>query len=237
MLLAGPEDELQLLKEDLPLEPNFRWLNIRGSNASIGNALDRAESFLLLGGLLGVLLAGVAVGLSAHRYRQRHFDHVGVLKTLGATPGQILRGFMGLLLLVGAAAIGLGLAAGGLLHIAIVELLAQFLPVLPAPGLRPFTLGAVTGLITMRWLSLCQPLYLKSVEPMRVIRRDLGVAPLSRWASYGAAAAEAISRCWFGIPRTLCSFLGAYRRRGCDYGVWVCGLCAFARWPGGRYAG
>ena len=170
MLLAGPEDELQLLKEDLPLEPNYRWLDIRGSNASIGNALDRAESFLLLGGLLGVLLAGVAVGLSAHRYAQRHFDHVGVLKTLGATPGQILRGFMGLLLLVGAAAIGLGLAAGGLLHIAIVELLAQFLPVsLPAPGLRPFTLGAVTGLICALAFAMPAFVHLKSVEPMRVI--------------------------------------------------------------------
>ena len=126
MLLAGDNDELEALKEALPLQPNYRWASIRESSSSIGNALDRAESFLLLGGLLGVLLAGVAVGLSAHRYAQRHFDHVGVLKTLGATPGQILRGFMGLLLLVGSVAILLGLAAGGLLHLAIVEVLAQF---------------------------------------------------------------------------------------------------------------
>ena len=107
MLLAGDNDELEALKEALPLQPNYRWASIRESSSSIGNALDRAESFLLLG-LLGVLLAGVAVGLSAHRYAQRHFDHVGVLKTLGATPGQILRGFMGLLLLVGSVAILFG---------------------------------------------------------------------------------------------------------------------------------
>ena len=67
MLLAGDNDELEALKEALPLQPNYRWASIRESSSSIGNALDRAESFLLLGGLLGVLLAGVAVGLSAHR--------------------------------------------------------------------------------------------------------------------------------------------------------------------------
>ncbi|MEC9133144.1 MAG: FtsX-like permease family protein [Pseudomonadota bacterium] len=235
MLLAGPEDELQLLKEDLPLEPNYRWLDIRGSNASIGNALDRAESFLLLGGLLGVLLAGVAVGLSAHRYAQRHFDHVGVLKTLGATPGQILRGFMGLLLLVGAAAIGLGLAAGGLLHIAIVELLAQFLPVsLPAPGLRPFTLGAVTGLICALAFAMPAFVHLKSVEPMRVIRRDLGVAPLSRWASYGAAAAGSLALLVWYTKNFMLTFWALI---GAVVVITVFGFVAYALLRGGRVAG
>ena len=105
LLLSGAEVELEALREALPLKPNFSWVSVRESSPRIGRALDRAESFLLLGGLLGVLLAGIAVGLSAHRYAQRHFDHVGVLKTLGATPTQILRGFMSLLLMVGLAAI------------------------------------------------------------------------------------------------------------------------------------
>ncbi|NCF44785.1 MAG: FtsX-like permease family protein, partial [Proteobacteria bacterium] len=148
LLLAGDDSQLQDLRESLPLKPNFAWISVRESSPRIGRALDRAESFLLLGGLLGVLLAGIAVGLSAHRYAQRHFDHVGVLKTLGATPAQILRGFMSLLLLVGLAAILMGLAAGSLVHIAIVEILASLIAVeLPVPTLRPFLLGSATGLI------------------------------------------------------------------------------------------
>ena len=96
----------------------------------------------------GVLLAGIAVGLSAHRYARRHFDHVGVLKTLGATPAQILRGFMSLLLLVGAVAILLGLLAGSLLHVVIVQLLASLIAVeLPTPTLRPFLLGGACLLV------------------------------------------------------------------------------------------
>ena len=189
LLLSGAEVELEGLREDLPLKPNFNWVSVRESSPRIGRALDRAESFLLLGGLLGVLLAGIAVGLSAHRYAQRHFDHVGVLKTLGATPTQILRGFMSLLLMVGLAAIGLGLLLGSLLHVAIVEILATLIAVeLPLPTARPFLLGAATGLICALAFAMPAFIHLKNVEPMRVIRRDLGVAPLSRWLSYGAAA-------------------------------------------------
>lgn len=235
MLLAGPDAVLQQLKTELPLAPNYRWMDIRESSPSIGNALDRAESFLLLGGLLGVLLAGVAVGLSAHRYAQRHFDHVGVLKTLGATPAQILRGFMGLLLLVGAAAILLGLLLGGLLHLAIVEVLAQFLPVaLPVPGLRPFMLGAVTGLICALAFAMPAFVHLRNVEPMRVIRRDLGVTPLSRWASYGAAALGSLALLvWYtkSIELTFWTLIGAV------VVITVFGFIAYALLRGGRVAG
>ena len=62
------EDEL---RSALPLEPNYRWRGIRESSPSIGSALDRAESFLLLGGLLGVLLAGVAVNFNSPVARSR----------------------------------------------------------------------------------------------------------------------------------------------------------------------
>jgi len=235
MLLAGADDELDALKEALPLQPNYRWASIRESNSSIGNALDRAESFLLLGGLLGVLLAGVAVGLSAHRYAQRHFDHVGVLKTLGATPMQILRGFMGLLLLVGSVAIFLGLAAGGLLHLAIVEVLAQFLPVsLPVPGLRPFALGAVTGLICALAFAMPAFVHLKNVAPMRVIRRDLGVPPLSRWISYGAAAAGSLVLLVWYTNSLLLTF---WALAGAVVVITVFGFLAHWLLRGGRVAG
>ena len=193
LLLSGDDMQLQDLRESLPLKPNFSWISVRESSPRIGRALDRAESFLLLGGLLGVLLAGIAVGLSAHRYAQRHFDHVGVLKTLGATPAQILHGFMSLLLLVGLVAILMGLAAGSLVHIAIVEILSSLIAVeLPVPTLRPFLLGSATGLICALAFAMPAFAHLKNVAPMRVIRRDLGVAPLSRWLSYGAAAAGSL---------------------------------------------
>jgi putative ABC transport system permease protein len=193
LLLRGDEGDLESLRNNLELEPNYRWVSIRESSPRIGSALDRAESFLLLGGLLGVLLAGIAVALSAHRYAARHYDHVGVLKTLGATPSQILYGFLSILLLIGSIAIVIGLAAGGLLHLLIVQILSTLITIeLPPPGLRPFALGTATGLICAVSFAMPAFIHLKDVSPMRVIRRDLGVAPASRWLSYGAAIAGSI---------------------------------------------
>lgn len=189
LLLRGDDDALETLRESLTLEPNYFWRSIRDSSQSIGAALERAESFLLLGGLLGVLLAGVAVALSAHRYAQRHYDHVAILKTLGATPNQILRAFMVLLSVVGAVAVSLGLLLGSGLHVAIVAVLAEIVPVsLPMPTARPFLLGAATGFICALAFALPPLLHLHRISPMRVIRRDLGAAPPSQILSYGAAA-------------------------------------------------
>ncbi len=193
MLLKGPDAELEALKDELPLEPNFRWVGIRDSSPRIGSALDRAESFLLLGGLLAVLLAGVAVALSAHRYSQRHYDHVGILKTVGATPNQILYGYLGILVVIGTVAVLLGLLLGSVLHLALVAVLQTLIPIdLPMPGPRPFFLGSATGLICALAFAMPPLLHLKNISPMRVIRRDLGVAPASQWLSYGAAIAGSL---------------------------------------------
>nr|BAH89730.1 ABC-type transport system, permease component [uncultured bacterium] len=195
LLLKGDDGALEALKDTLGIEddPNFWWRGIRESSPTIGSALTRAESFLLLGGLLGVLLAGVAVALSAHRYARRHYDHVGVLKTLGATPNQILTSYVGLLVVVGGIAVALGLLVGTGLHFGIVLLLKSVIPVeLPSPSVRPYLLGAVTGLICTMAFALPPLLHLKNVSPMRVIRRDVGAAPPSQIASYGAAVAGSL---------------------------------------------
>ncbi len=193
LLLKGDDASLAALRGSLTLEPNYVWRSIRDSSETIGGALDRAESYLLLGGLLAVLLAGVAVALSAHRYARRHYDHVAILKTLGATPRQILSGFLVMLAAIGAAAVVLGLLLGTLLHLGIVAALGSLVPVsLPLPGPRPFLLGAATGFVCALSFAVPPLLHLHRISPMRVIRRDLGAAPPSQLLSYLAAAAGSL---------------------------------------------
>ena len=214
LLLAGEDERLAALREALEgeLRPNYRWRSIRDANETIDRALSRAESFLLLGGLLAVLLAGIAVALGANRYARRHFDHVAVLKTLGSTPAEVQWGYIGVLFVIGGIGAVAGLALGALVHLGIIAALGSYLPVsLPAPGARPILVGLVTGFICLLAFALPPLLALKKISPMRVIRRDVGVG-VGPVASYGFAIVGSLGLLiWYSgdVFLTLWALLGA----------------------------
>ncbi len=153
---------------------DFRLRDVRQGAQGIGNALDRGERFLLLGGLLGVILAGIAIALSAYRYSNRHFDHVAILKTLGATPTRIDTLFTTVFLILGLLATIVGSGIGWLAQLGIVKILEPFIPItLPAPGFRPLIVGGVTGFVCLIAFALPPILKLRATAPSRVIRREL----------------------------------------------------------------
>ena len=156
------------------LGADARMFGIKEGAEGIGDALDRGERFLLLGSLLGVVLAGVAIALAARRYSLRHYDHVAILKTLGATPAMIDGIFVTIFLVLGLVATALGAATGYLMQSGLVEILSPFIPIeLPAPSIKPVLLGLVTGLVCLLSFALPPLLKLRTTGPMRVIRRDL----------------------------------------------------------------
>ena len=73
-LFAGERDALAEFSTWVKpqLGEDARLFGVKDGTERIGNALQRGERFLLLGGLLGVLLAGVAIALAAQRYSLRH---------------------------------------------------------------------------------------------------------------------------------------------------------------------
>jgi putative ABC transport system permease protein len=196
LLLAGDAAALAAFEHTVAgqLGAGFRLLGIRDAGGSIAATLDRAEAFLSLGGLLAVLLAGLAVALAAQRYVRRHYDHVAILKTFGTTPAEILWGYLGLLGLVGVLATLVGLALGVLLHVAIVAALSSFLPLaLPWPGARAFVSGAVTGFVCLAAFALPPVLALQGISPLRVLKRELADVAVPRRLSYSCAAAGGLA--------------------------------------------
>jgi putative ABC transport system permease protein len=109
---AEAESEASLLKEVSETYPNITAIHVRDAAqqvsdlvAQLANATTYGASTILLTGLL-VIFGAAASGQPARTYE------AAVLKTLGATRGQILKSFAWRAALLGAAAGGVALAVG-----------------------------------------------------------------------------------------------------------------------------
>lgn len=236
-LFAGDTDVLEAFAEwaKPQLGRDHRMIGVREGAQGIGSALDRGERFLLLGGLLGVVLAGVAIALSAFRYSNRHVDHVAIMKTLGATPRRIDSVFLLVFGILGAFAIVVGSAVGWVVQLGIAEILSPFIPIeLPAPGLRPLLVGAVTGFVCLVAFAMPPIIKLRSTAPSRVIRRETGGTTVADGMTYLFAIGGSFALMWW--------YSGDWRLTmmifsGCVVALAVLGAVAFGLLRSGRVLG
>lgn len=151
-------------------------------------ALDRGERFLLLATLVSVLLAGIAIARSVRHYAHRQWDNAAVMRCFGALQAEITSIYVIQLITLAVAASLIGSALGLLGQQALVMILSGLISgELPLPTWRPLALGTAVGVITVLGFGLPPLLRLKDVSPLRVIRRDLGVLPMSARFVYGLA--------------------------------------------------
>jgi len=214
-LFAGDWDTLEEFSNwaAFRIGPEARMFGVKEGAEGIGEALDRGERFLLLGSLLGVVLAGVAIALAAQRYSLRHYDHVAIMKTLGATPQSVDLIFIAIFVILGTASTILGAMIGLGTQAGVAEILSPYIPIeLPAPTMKPVLLGLVTGFICLLSFALPPLLKLRSIEPVRVIRRDLGDPGISGSLTYGFAVVGTLGLMWWysqDLYLTLMIFSGA----------------------------
>jgi putative ABC transport system permease protein len=198
-LFAGGDTDLTRFKNWLKprLDPNHRLLDVRDGNSSIGRALGRAERYLGLTSLLAVILAGVAIAMSARRYSERHYDMSALLRCFGATQRDIVALYVPQFLLLGLAASAAGCTLGWLVQEIIFYVLRDLTPAgLPPPGMAPVAFGFFTGLIALAGFALPPLLRLKQVSPLRALRRELAPLPAAAWLVYGAATAAVLLLMW-----------------------------------------
>src|SRR5207249_5163285 len=109
---------------------------IRDARPEIRSAMERAERFLHLTALVSVVLAAVAIGLSARRFLQRHLDVCAIMRCLGAAQARLLRLYLLQFVALGLVASIVGCAIGG----ASQALLTYWLSTLVAIEVPPPTL-------------------------------------------------------------------------------------------------
>lgn len=191
LLAAGPPqalDQVQELLSELRRE-GVEVRDVRVDRPQLGNALQRADSYLGLAGLAAVLLAGVAVAMSARRYVERHLDTAALLRCFGASQQQLVMLFsiqlVGLALMASLIGALLGLVGQAVL----LHLLTSFFPMtLPPPGVTPLWLGILTALAVLVGFAGPTLLRIKQVSALKVLRRELDPMPPAAWLVVAVAA-------------------------------------------------
>jgi putative ABC transport system permease protein len=182
LLLEGSAPDLKTLQTQWLLSSTEKFETLEDGNERMAASLQRARQYLALASLLAVVLASVAVAISAQRYASRNFDISALMRTFGLLRRDVLRIYAWQLLLLGVIAALIGAALALLLQGGILALLASVLPEnLPAAPFSAWVLGLSSGLVTLLGFGLPQLLPLASVPPLRVLRRDLAPVPLSGW--------------------------------------------------------
>ncbi len=191
LLAAGPPAALEQVQSLLAQlrRDGVEVRDVRVDRPQLGNALQRAESYLGLAGLAAVLLAGVAVAMSTRRYVERHLDTAALLRCFGASQYQLVTIFslqlIGLALMASLIGALLGLVGQAVL----LWLLTSFLPMtLPPPGIMPLWLGIFTALAVLVGFAGPTLLRIKQVSALKVLRRELDPLPPAAWLVIGVAS-------------------------------------------------
>src|SRR5450759_1272801 len=164
--------------------------DVRDARPEIRTALERAEHFLGLAALTAVVLAGVALALAARHFISRHLDACAMMRCLGANQAQVLRIFLYQFLLLGACAVLLGELLGYMSQAALVESIASMRDAgLLPPGWTPMWQAATSGMALLLGFAFLPLWQLKSVSPLRVIRRELGAPKAGTGLLYASGGA------------------------------------------------
>lgn len=191
-LIAGTQNQLDEFADWL--EPNLtehqRVLDLEGSQERLAEALNRGTSYLMLAGIVGVLLAGVAIAIAAQHFAGRHVDQVALMKSLGAGATKV-RWLYGsqLFLLAGFASL-VGLVIGELIQQMISSTLQSLFPlVLDPAGFGSYAVGVLTGFICLLFFAMPPLWHLPTIPPLKILRREMVVENIRTIAQGGLGLA------------------------------------------------
>jgi putative ABC transport system permease protein len=194
-LVSGVPEKIQALRE-LELPPGVRFQTPKDGRRELGNALQRARQFLDIAVLSAMLLAGAAIGASAHQHGQRLRDEAAILKALGATAGTVarraLQRLLMLSLIAGVAGLGVGLLAQDIVAAAAAGMMRN-----PLPAARPLAALWSLALALLLVIGFAAPSFLgaRRTPPIRVLQRS-DPRTGSRAALVFAAAAACALVAW-----------------------------------------
>lgn len=185
LLVAGERAALARFRSEVTPGLHARWQTPADARPEIRAAMTHASQFLGLATLVATTLSGVAILLAARSFARARFDGIALLRTLGATRGQLALLLLGEFLLLGLLAATLGTVAGYALQFVLAHILEDWTQAaLPLPSWRPALQGLIGGVAAVTGFALAPLLELRDVPPVRILRADVE-PPRTRAASTG----------------------------------------------------
>jgi putative ABC transport system permease protein len=235
LLMAGPANSVQTFVDSTTLPKGQRFEDLRAGRPEVRSTLNRAEQFLSLVALLSALIAATAIGLAARRFAARHLDGCAVMRAMGITQSSLVSLLFLELLWIALLAALAGIALGFAAHFALISAVRSLLTLdLPNASLLPGLKAAAAGVVLLLGFGGLPILRLASVAPLRVLRRDLGAAPVQVWVAAVIAIVATMSlMVWFaGDVR-----LAAYALGGFMISAVIFSLIAWGLMNGVNHAG
>lgn len=162
-----------------------RVQDVSTARPEIRSALEKAQQFLGLSAMVGVILAIVAMFLASLPYVQRSLDTYALMRCFGASKQLILKILLWQTLMIGLIGSLLGCLLGYLAQAGLAKLAGSlFLETLPNPTWTPALVGMLLGLLTMMTVVWPHLSRLTEVPALRILRRDMGNINTRAWLSY-----------------------------------------------------
>ena len=155
--------------------PEARVIDSRESNPLITRGLDQATTFLSLISLIALIVGSIGVGMAMYAHLQQKLDNIAVMKSLGATSGEIIRIYTLQTLLLGL----VGGIAGVLLGRAVEEVFPSLINKIfeiQASTSWHFDAalqGIAAGVLTTLLFTLPPLVAIRKIRPALILRRGM----------------------------------------------------------------
>ena len=183
LLVAGTELAVERFRQGIAplLGLDYRIIDLKEAQLQVGSTLQRAQNFIGLAALGAILLAGIAIAVSAGRYAARHRTNVALLRCFGADRAAVLGLHVRVLLLLALLVGSIGVALGYGVESVIAQIARQVLTgELGSTGWRSAATSLGLGVVLLLGFSVPALATLNTVTPIQVLQRG-AVTAAARW--------------------------------------------------------
>ena len=157
-------------------DARVRVQTVRGYQEDMSEAFGNLTRYLGLVGLAALMLGSIGVAAGVRVFVREKLDTVALLRSIGASPSDMVAIYSGLAVMLGLAAGVLGIVLCIPLLWVLPSVFGDLLPVEVSLGIGPQ--GIATGLGLSVWATLLCAMGpisdLASIPPLRALRRDFG---------------------------------------------------------------